>query len=117
MIAQIVLTTGLVLVGLYVMSQNFISVVPRMGFGLVVTFGIFLVWFPETTNVIAHHIGIGRGADLVFYIYIIASMGATWFVYLRVVRLEHKLIELARRIALERAATDGADAGTQERQG
>ena len=39
---------------------------------LVLLTGIVFVIFPETTNRLAHRLGVGRGADLIFYVAIVA---------------------------------------------
>ena len=67
---------------------------------LMVTASIFIL-FPEVSNDLAHKLGVGRGADLVFYTSIIIF----WFVilklYARIRRLEQTITQLARKDALE----------------
>ena len=62
---------------------------------------------PDATMRLAHLLGIGRGADLVFYIAILAALVVFFLLYLRLVRLEHHLTELVRHLALADAARRG----------
>ncbi len=41
---------------------------------LLLVVGIFFVLFPETTTVIANKVGVDRGADMIFYVYIVTSL-------------------------------------------
>lgn len=104
MIAQIVFSCVLVSVILVAFTQ--LARLPLVG-GLVITvslFGAYLVWMPESATQIAHYVGIGRGTDLVLYIWVLISFCALLVLYL-VVRGQLQLITaLARRIALVEAA-------------
>lgn len=46
----------------------------RLLYVLMVGIAVPLVLFPDASNVLAHAVGIGRGADLVFYLFIIFSL-------------------------------------------
>jgi len=61
------------------------------------------VIFPETTNNLAHLIGVGRGADLLLYVLTVAFIGYAVNSYLHRQRDEHVVHKLARRIALNEA--------------
>ena len=58
------------------------------------------VLFPETTNKIAHWLGVGRGADFIFYLCILLF----WFIISKLVSriklLEDQITELVRKDAL-----------------
>jgi small membrane protein len=58
---------------------------------------------PSSTTAIARSLGIGRGADLILYIAILAGMGTSLYFYLRFRRLELALTGLIRREALKTA--------------
>ena len=64
---------------------------------------IVFILFPETTNDLAHRLGVGRGADLVFY----TSILIFWFVilklYARIRKLEQAITLLARKDAIDEA--------------
>jgi hypothetical protein len=55
---------------------------------------------PSITAVIAHALGIGRGADLVFYCSILGMLVAFFLVYTRFKRLEREITRLVRHLAI-----------------
>jgi len=63
---------------------------------------VFIVW-PDLTTVIAKKVGVGRGADLIFYVSILIF----WFVilklYTRIRRLEQLFTGIIREDALKNA--------------
>ncbi|MBS1919908.1 MAG: DUF2304 domain-containing protein [Bacteroidetes bacterium] len=64
---------------------------------------VLFVILPDLTNRIAHYLGVGRGADLVFYISIIIF----WFVilklYARIRKLEQIITGIIRKDAIDSA--------------
>jgi small membrane protein len=62
--------------------------------------GVALVMFPETTNRIAQTVGVGRGADLVLYCFVIFTLMAIFNIHLRMRASVEESTELARAIAL-----------------
>lgn len=62
--------------------------------------GIFLILRPDITITIANLIGIGRGTDLLLYVFIIISM----FFYVSILaefrRIDQKLTKIVRNIAI-----------------
>lgn len=64
---------------------------------------------PSLTIAVAQFLGIGRGADLVFYCGILAMLAGFFFVYVRIKRLEREITRLVRAIAIREAEErDGA---------
>ena len=61
------------------------------------------IWFPASVTVAARWLGIGRGADLVFYAAVLAGLAACLYFYQRCRRLEHACTELVRREAIRQA--------------
>jgi hypothetical protein len=59
---------------------------------------------PDLTMLIARFMGIGRGTDLVLYLFVIAFLGAAFYFYNRMMLLEASLTRLTRHIALREAA-------------
>jgi len=67
-----------------------------------------ILWFaaaaavlrPGITIIIASKLGIGRGTDLVLYLFIIGSLGAAFYFFGRAVRLETAITALVRQSAL-----------------
>jgi hypothetical protein len=54
-----------------------------------------IIFVPEATSLVAHLLGIGRGADLIICFYLIFRL------YVAIARLEQALTALVRAIALE----------------
>jgi hypothetical protein len=63
----------------------------------------FTIAFPETTVIVARALGIARGADLVFYCAILATLVGFFAVYLRIRQIERNITLLVRRMALDGA--------------
>ena len=55
---------------------------------------------PSLTIAAAHFLGIGRGADLVFYCAILGMLIALFLIYLRFKRLEREITTIVRHLAL-----------------
>lgn len=61
---------------------------------------IFAVLFPAATSIAAEWLGIGRGADLVFYLTSFGLMFLAAVVYVRIRKLEDTIADLVREQAL-----------------
>lgn len=61
------------------------------------------ILFPDSTMVIAHFLGVGRGTDLLLYLSIFGGLNAFLLLYMHVRRLEQKLTEHIRAVALQNA--------------
>lgn len=68
-----------------------------IGFAAVV---VFTIVFPEVTTVVAGWVGIGRGADLVFYLTSFAVMFLAASMYLKTRWLEDRIAALTSALAL-----------------
>lgn len=65
--------------------------------------GIAMALYPEITNDIARKLGVGRGADLLFYFWILISFFLIINVQLKLVSVNQNLTEIVRAMALESA--------------
>ena len=66
---------------------------------------------PSLTMSVAHFLGIGRGADLVFYCAILGMLTALFVIYLRFKRLEREITTIVRHLALrDEEAAEAASA-------
>jgi len=61
-----------------------------------------VVWRPETASVVAHLVGVGRGADLVVYLSIVLLLVLVFQLYAAHERMEKNITELVRREALRK---------------
>jgi len=92
----------LLLLGLIVYAMLQKGQFPLIGRTLpfVALLGIYVVWFPDSTSQAAHWVGIGRGADLMLYLWSLVSGLLILALRLKFVTYERRLTELARHVAL-----------------
>ena len=80
--------------------------------------GMVLIVFPGLASRIADLLGIGRGTDLVFYVFMLLSTGGMFYLYGRNLLLRRDIVELVRRDALREATagieTESADLPTNK---
>ncbi|MCB0324188.1 MAG: DUF2304 domain-containing protein [Bdellovibrionales bacterium] len=62
-----------------------------------------LIADPRLTVLAARALGIGRGADLVFYSAILGSLFGSFLFYVRIRRIENKLTGIVRELAIREA--------------
>jgi hypothetical protein len=67
------------------------------------------VFYPSGWTWVANRVGIGRGADLLLYLFLLVFVGFVATTYRRFRQLEAQLTELSRHIAIERATKPGDD--------
>lgn len=83
--------------------------------GLAVLTGFYFVWQPQRATELAELVGIGRGADLIFYLWIVLSMLVAINLHVRVRTQSELTTQLARAVALlearkaESAGAEGSD--------
>jgi small membrane protein len=97
---QILLITAVVLVAVYFFVRLHNSMLDFLLLLALVSAALVFIFFPAITNTIAHKLGVGRGADLVFYLSIVIF----WFVilklYVRIRKLERIVTDVVRKDAL-----------------
>lgn len=103
MIAQISLTALLFAVMLYAWSQyrrspavGLLSLLAALG-------GLYFVWFPSHATKLAEFAGVGRGVDLIIYMWVAISLLIVLNLHLKL-RMQMELITtLARSVAIANA--------------
>lgn len=65
--------------------------------------GAVFVSFPDTTQTLAEILGVGRGADLLFYLSIFALSFLCLVLYSRTITLDAQITALARKITIDEA--------------
>src|SRR5262245_40096985 len=103
MIIQPILSILLLGVLLFVMVQHHSGRILRPAVTIAVALGMIFTWMPELSNKFANYVGIGRGADLIFYIWIVLSLLALASLYITFNRQEKKITQLTRALALHQA--------------
>lgn len=81
---------------------------------LVTLFGLVLIGFPNLSSKIANALGIGRGADLVFYLFILFSW--FWFMIIenKIRKSDEKITKLVRYLALKNSNQPSFDYKSRE---
>lgn len=100
---KILLTTGVAFIAVYFFIRLRNSVFDIIILTLLIALAVILILFPGITNDIANRLGVGRGADLIFY----TSILIFWFVilklYARIRKLEQIITQVVRKDAIDEA--------------
>jgi hypothetical protein len=102
---KILLITGVAFIAVYFFLRLRNSLFDLLLLLVLICAAVVFILFPNLTNQLANRLGVGRGADLVFYISIIIF----WFVilklYARIRKLEQVVTAIVRKEALDKANT------------
>ena len=100
MIAQLVLSALLAGILLYAWTEYRRSPVVAVLTVFVASAGIYFVWVPEHSTQLAELVGIGRGVDLILYIWVCISLIVLLNLHLKLRTHMELITALARKIAL-----------------
>lgn len=107
MLSQWVLLAALVLVGVYLLKARRTAshqAIRRLAIVGALVVGALAVLFPQYTTVVASLVGIGRGADLLLYSFVVFALFYVVHQYRRQLWQEKTTTDLARSLTLLRAA-------------
>lgn len=100
---KILLTTGVAFIAVYFFIRLRNSIFDMFILMLLIAAAVVFILFPDITNDIANRLGVGRGADLIFY----TSILIFWFVilklYARIRKLEQIITQVVRKDAIDEA--------------
>ena len=103
MVASILLSMLLLGTLVYAWSeQRRAPLVATSTIGVVIC-GLYLVWFPSHANMLAELAGVGRGADLILYLWVLISLLIVFNLHLKLRAHLELITDLAREIALLQA--------------
>jgi hypothetical protein len=103
MIAQVILSGLLGGILLYAWSQHRHAPLIGLVSMLAALTGLYFVWFPAHASRLAALVGIGRGVDLILYVWVVISLVVLLNLHLKL-RAQMELITvLARQLALANA--------------
>lgn len=106
MLKQIVLLLAVAGILLYFASRRHnvrMQAGKRIAFFLFLALNVYAVLFPESISWVAHQLGIGRGADLLLYLLVVAFVFGMLNTYLRFRGANAQITELARTLAIREA--------------
>jgi small membrane protein len=100
MIAQLVLSFMLAGILLYAWTEYPRSPAIALSAVLAACGGLYFVWFPAHATRLAAAVGIGRGVDLIIYIWVVISLLVVFNLHLKLRSQMELITGLAREIAL-----------------
>lgn len=100
---QLLLICGVLFIVTYFILRIRSAVIDVLFVLIATGLAIFFILSPENTNIIARKIGVGRGADLLFYCCILFFLFVILKLFARLRRLEDKVTELVREQAKKEA--------------
>ncbi|HMO33064.1 MAG TPA: DUF2304 domain-containing protein [Lacibacter sp.] len=98
---QALLLTSILFVAVYFLVRLRNRIFDVLLLLALVTAAVLFVLFPDWTTLLANRLGVGRGADLVFYTCIVLGWFLLLKLYTKIRRLEQLLTDLVRKKALE----------------
>jgi hypothetical protein len=114
MIAQFILSILLAGIVVYAWSEYARSPAVAVLTLLVASAGLYFVWMPEHSTQLAEAVGIGRGVDLLLYIWVCLSLIVLLNLHLKLRTQMELITALARKIALADARPARAQAGQRD---
>lgn len=75
----------------------------KIAFLMFLLVNAYAVLRPDDVSWLAHRLGVGRGADLLLYLLVLAFVFVALNLYLRMRRYERRLTDLAREMAVREA--------------
>jgi hypothetical protein len=102
MIIQFILISGLSLCLIYALLQRQKSRLISTVLIAASIVGIVFVLVPEVTNRLAHFVGVGRGADLILYCWLLISLVISVNLQLKILSLQRNITDIARVLALDK---------------
>jgi hypothetical protein len=100
MIIRILLTVGIVGCFLYFHLSSVSALLIRAPVFIVSLIGAYLIWNPDDANAIALAAGVGRGADLLLYTWVIISLFVVASFHIRHRATMQMITQVVRKLAL-----------------
>lgn len=100
---QLVLLTGVFFISFYLIIRWKKRSLDVLLFSLLILAAVLFILWPNLTQSLANKLGVGRGADLVFYTSILIFWFAIIKLYARIRSMEQKFTDLIRNNAIEKA--------------
>ena len=111
---KLLLLAGIALVGYYAVRGSR-RALHRVAWRAFVVMGLagaaVSVVFPNALTWVANKVGVGRGADLLLYVLVVAFMLVSVVLFRRIAVLERRYVSLARAIAVREAMEGEPGAG------
>lgn len=76
---------------------------------MVLLAAVLAILFPGEVQNLAAAIGIGRGTDLILYLFVLAFVVVSFYFYARTVQLQRQVTQLVRHLAIQEARKGDGD--------
>ena len=108
---QIVLLTIVTITFILVrQKRSYLSrTLTRLGFLSITAGSVVGIIFPVLTQDLAEALGVGRGADLLIYINVVATLSAVLMIFVKIKQIENREVIIVREIALGNVQILGED--------
>ena len=109
MLSQWILVAAFIFVGFYLLKARRSAnqqAIRRLFIVIGLVAGLLAVLFPHYTNVLARLVGVGRGADLLLYTFVVFGLFYAAYQYRRQLWQEKVNTDLARALTLTQAKLD-----------
>ncbi len=100
MIIRLLLIGLLCIVAAYAMLQRRRSPWAARLIVVCAALGSVLVLFPDMASQAARVVGVGRGVDLIFYLFIVLGLAVSFNIHLRLRQMSQTMTRLVREIAI-----------------
>lgn len=101
MIIKIIISAVLMSIGLFSLSQARLVRFAAPGILSIMGFGLYCTWRPDTATAIAQLLGVGRGADLILYTWVLFTAVLSLVFEVRMRAESGRLTRLVRVLALK----------------
>jgi small membrane protein len=108
-IIQVILSVGVLLICFYSYRRLRSSYLDAILILLFMAAGLAFIFFPELSNRAAHFLGVGRGADMIFYISILFFAFLIMKLYAKTRKLEQMITKIIRDESLKSASSPDAE--------
>jgi hypothetical protein len=105
-IIQVVLMAGLAAALVFAVLQRRASSFVASISALASVAGMYFVLLPDQANRLAHYVGVGRGADLILYVWLVISLVVSVHLHIRLLRQQRAITALARELAIRSATRE-----------
>lgn len=99
---QVILSVFLAIPLALVIMQTATSRLVKYSIALVLAIGFVFVWFPDVTTYLANKAGVGRGTDLIFYVFTATALGLFVILFARTAQIQRNITEIIRLSALDK---------------
>jgi small membrane protein len=109
MIIRPILTIVIAAILIWFLTQNTPTkrqAAAKLSILTLLVFAIFAVLFPNSTNDVAHAVGVGRGADLLLYCVTLVFLVSLLTQYIHRQKDQKKVVMIARKVAILQAYHD-----------